>query len=218
MDRFNNINNPDAFERIFQGPLNWVNLVIIAINIIFFGGMQFLGDTKDISFMIKCGAAYTPYILQGEWYRLVTSMFIHFDSHHIFNNMLLLLFLGDMLEGIIGKWRYLLVYLGGGIAGNLLSLYMDCRSGNMPVSAGASGGVYAVIGGIVAVLILNKGRIQELNISRVIFVAMLSLYHGYQSTGIDNAAHLGGFIGGTCICLLICSLAHLFNGRNHQIL
>lgn len=194
--------SPDALERIFQGPLNWVNLLIIGINIIVFAAMELIGTTEDASFMLEWGAAYTPYILDGEWYRLITSMFLHFGMSHILNNMILLLFMGDMLEGIIGKWRYLLIYLGGGLAGNLLSLYMDCRTGSMAVSAGASGAVFAVIGGIFIVLIKNRGRVQQMSASRLLFVIILTIYYGFQSTGVDNAAHIGGVLGGALLTLI----------------
>lgn len=194
---------PDALERIFQGPINWVNLLMVGINILIFVIMEFLGDTEDVSYMLKYGAAYTPLILEGEWYRLFTSMFLHFGVAHLLNNMVLLLFLGDMLEEMVGKWRYLLIYLGGGLAGNLLSLAVDCRTGSMAVSAGASGAVFAVIGGILVVLVKNRGRVQDLTASRLVLVIVLSIYHGFQSTGIDNAAHLGGVLGGIILAALL---------------
>ena len=146
----------DALERIFQGPINWMNLIIIGVNIIVFALMEIFGDTDNITFMLKCGAAYTPWILNGQWYRLFTSMFLHFGVSHLLNNMVLLLFLGDMLEEAAGKWRYLLIYLGGGLAGNIVSLLMDYRTGEMVVSAGASGAVFAVIGGIFVILIKQR--------------------------------------------------------------
>jgi rhomboid protease GluP len=204
-------NSPDALERIFQGPLNWVNLLIIGVNIIVFALMEFFGSTQDTGFMLKCGAAYTPWILEGEWYRLFTSMFLHFGIAHILNNMILLLFMGDMLEGMIGKWRYFLIYIGGGLAGNLLSFGLDCRAGNvadMAVSAGASGAVFAVIGGIFVVLVKHRGRIQQMSASRVLFVIVLTIYYGFQSTGVDNAAHIGGVLGGILLTVLLYRKPH----------
>ena len=194
---------PDALERIFQGPINWMNLIIIGVNIIVFALMEIFGDTDNITFMLKCGAAYTPWILDGQWYRLFTSMFLHFGVSHLLNNMVLLLFLGDMLEEAAGKWRYLLIYLGGGLAGNIVSLLMDCRTGEMAVSAGASGAVFAVIGGIFVILIKQRGKVENLTLSRLVFVIFLSIYHGFQSTGIDNAAHIGGLLGGIILAFFV---------------
>ena len=194
---------PDALERIFQGPINWMNLLIIGVNLLIFALTEITGDTEDVTFMLKCGAAYTPWILDGQWYRLFTSMFLHFGVSHLLNNMVLLLFLGDMLEELTGKWRYLLIYLGGGLAGNIISLLMDCRSGEMAVSAGASGAVFAVIGGIFVILVKQRGRGKDLTLSRLVFVIFLSIYHGFQSSGIDNAAHVGGLLGGIFLTFLV---------------
>ena len=194
---------PDALERIFQGPINWMNLIIIGVNIIVFALMEIFGDTDNITFMLKCGAAYTPWILDGQWYRLFTSMFLHFGVSHLLNNMVLLLFLGDMLEEAAGKWRYLLIYLGGGLVGNIVSLLMDYRTGEMVVSAGASGAVFAVIGGIFVILIKQRGKVENLTLPRLVFVIFLSIYHGFQSTGIDNAAHIGGLLGGIILAFFV---------------
>ena len=194
---------PDALERIFQGPINWMNLIIIGVNIIVFALMEIFGDTDNITFMLKCGAAYTPWILDGQWYRLFTSMFLHFGVSHLLNNMVLLLFLGDMLEQAAGIWRYKIIYLGGGLAGNIVSLLMDYRTGEMVVSAGASGAVFAVIGGIFVILIKQRGKVENLTLPRLVFVIFLSIYHGFQSTGIDNAAHIGGLLGGIILAFFV---------------
>lgn len=195
--------SPDALERIFQGPLNWVNLLMVALNIVVFIVAEFFGDTENAAYMLRIGAAYTPWILGGEWYRLFTSMFLHFGIGHLFNNMVLLLFLGDMLEEMVGKWRYLLIYLGGGLIGNILSMYLQTKTGDMSISAGASGAVFAVIGGILIVLIKHKGRIENMTAKRVLFVIVLSIYHGFQTTGVDNAAHIGGVAGGILLTSIL---------------
>ncbi len=189
-------NSPDALERIFQGKINWFNLCMVAINILVFFIAEIMGDTTDVMYMLKIGASYTPNVLDGEWYRLFSSMFLHFGIEHLFNNMLLLLFLGDMLEEFVGKWKYLLIYIGGGMAGNLLSLLVEMYKGDMAVSAGASGAVFAVIGGLFVVLLKNKDHAQDISASRVLFVIVLSIYHGFQSTGVDNVAHIGGALAG----------------------
>lgn len=131
-----NSNTPDALEQIFRGPLNWMNLLMIGINVVIFIIMEFLGSTEDTGFMLQWGAACRPFILNGEWYRLFTSMFLHFGIYHLANNMAVLLFMGDMVENAVGHWKYLAIYLGSGLVGNLLSLYMDIQSQSNIVSAG----------------------------------------------------------------------------------
>ena len=195
--------SPDALERIFQGKINWANLCMVAINVLIFFAADIMGDTLDVSYMLKIGASYTPSILDGEWYRLITSMFLHFGIEHLFNNMLLLLFLGDMLEEFVGKWKYLVIYLGGGLVGNVLSMLVEIYKDDMAVSAGASGAVFAVIGAIFVVLLKNKEEMKELPASRVLLVIALSIYHGFQSTGVDNVAHIGGALGGILLANML---------------
>ena len=130
-------------------------------------------------------------------------MFLHFGLYHLLNNMALLLFLGDTLEELVGRWRYLVIYLGGGIIGNLLSMLWDCRTGFTAVSAGASGAVFAVIGGVFVILLKNRGRIEQMTASRLLFVIVLTIYHGFQSAGVDNAAHIGGVLGGALLTALL---------------
>lgn len=195
---------PDALEQIFRGPLRWVNLLIIAVNILVFAVMEFLGSTQDAGLMLEWGAAYTPLILEGQWYRLFSSMFLHFGLGHLFNNMLLLLFMGDLLEKLVGKWRYLLIYLGSGLAGNLLSLFWELRTGDMYVSAGASGAIFGVVGGVLVLVLKNRGRVQDVTVRRLGFMVLLTIYYGFQTVGVNNAAHIGGLLGGILFTWILC--------------
>ena len=126
-----------------------VTLFLAAANIIVFIVMSILGSTENASFMLAHGACYTPYILEGEYYRLFTGMFLHFGPIHLLYNMICLLAMGDMLEKEAGWLRYLLIYMLGGLAGNLLSVGTDLYfHRSMAVSAGASGAIFAVIGAL----------------------------------------------------------------------
>ena len=197
-----NSNTPDALEQIFRGPLNWMNLLMIGINVVIFIIMEFLGSTEDTGFMLQWGAACRPFILNGEWYRLFTSMFLHFGIYHLANNMAVLLFMGDMVENAVGHWKYLAIYLGSGLVGNLLSLYMDIQSQSNIVSVGASGAIYGIIGGVFVLMIKNKKQVREIVIRRLVFVIVVTIYYGSQAAQIDNAAHVGGLIGGIVLTVL----------------
>lgn len=203
MSEYDRNDSPDALERIFRGRINWVNLCMVAANIVVFVIAEMFGNTTDVEYMLKIGASYTPYVLTGEWYRLFSSMFLHFGIEHLFQNMVMLLFLGDMLEEYVGKWKHLLISLGGGILGNVLSLIVELKKGDLAVSAGASGVVFAVIGGVLIVIIKNGNRIREISSSRIVFVIALSLFYGFQATGVDNAAHIGGLLGGILLCTIL---------------
>ncbi|MDO5540496.1 MAG: rhomboid family intramembrane serine protease [Eubacteriales bacterium] len=158
----------------------------------------------DVFFMRDHGAMYPPDIFErGEYYRLITCMFLHFGAEHLLFNMLLLLFAGDMLETRMGPVRYLLIYLGGGVAGNLLSLFIAASSGDYAVSAGASGGIFAVIGALVWIVIVNKGKTTDIDGKGLYAMAVLSLIQGFWETGTDNFAHLGGFICGFLLAAIL---------------
>lgn len=194
----------DALEKIFSNPKkNWVNLLLIAVNVVLYLLAELTGNTLSNRCAIAWGAAYTPLIQAGEYWRLFTSMFFHFGLQHLFNNMLLLLFLGDALESQMGHWKYLFLYLAGGLGGNLLSFYLDIRNGEAVISAGASGCVFAVVGALLYVLIKRKGRLEEMTVQRLALMAVLSIYYGFTSAQVDNAAHIGGLITGFLLGVLL---------------
>lgn len=194
---------PDALEQIFRGPIRWVNLMIIVINILIFAVTELLGSTEDPVWMLRCGAAYVPLMEAGQWYRLITSMFLHFGIAHLFNNMFLLLFMGDLLESLVGKWRYLVVYFGSGLAGNLLSFFLEKSQGDYSVSAGASGAIFGVIGGVLVMMVVSRGKAGNISVRRLGFMILLTIYYGFQSSGINNAAHIGGILGGALLMFLL---------------
>lgn len=181
-----------------------MNLIIVAANIVVFVVLSILGDTENTQFMLEHGADFAPLVREGEYYRLVTSMFLHFGIDHIFNNMLVLIFLGDMLEQCVGKLRYLLIYLGGGIIGNIVSVWFAFRSGDFAVSAGASGAVFAVIGALIWLVLRNRGRLGEYSGRRLILMAVLSVLQGVTAGGVDNCAHIGGLVSGFVLALMLC--------------
>jgi rhomboid protease GluP len=154
--------------------------------------------------MLDWGAAYTPCIVEeGETYRIFTSMFLHFGIEHLINNMLVLFVLGSRLERVIGSLRFAVIYFLGGIAGNVVSLLYDLKQGEAAVSAGASGAVFAVMGGMILVVLCNKGRLEDLSMRQILVLAVFSLYFGFTSSGVDNAAHLGGFLAGFILAVIV---------------
>lgn len=180
-----------------------VTLLLIGINVIVFLVLSFMGDVQDGYFMFLHGANFTPSVIyDGEYYRWFSCMFLHFGVEHLFYNMLVLLFLGDTLEKAAGKVRYLIIYLGGGVLGNAASAAWDMFTEDFSVSAGASGCIFAVIGALVGVVILNKGKLEDYSGRRLLMMAGLSVLQGLTATGIDNCAHIGGMISGFLLALL----------------
>ena len=174
-----------------------VTILLILINTLIFLAVEFTGGSQNSQHMLECGAAYAPLILdEGEWYRIFTCMFLHFGAPHLINNMLVLFVLGQRLEPVTGKLRFLLIYIAGGLGGNLISLFFDMRTGDYALSAGASGAVFAVMGGMLYVIIRHRGRVADLTMKQMLIMAAFSLYFGFASEGVDNAAHAGGLLCG----------------------
>lgn len=201
--------NEDIIDRMRRRRQKCImNLIIIAVNVILFLAAEATGGSENTEHMVRMGASYTPLVEGGEYWRLFTSMFLHFGLAHLLNNMVLLFFLGDYMERFLGKVRYLILYLGGGILGNIFSYWSELQQGRQVVSAGASGAIFAVLGGLVVLLLIHRGRLEDLSLSRVLLMAALSLYVGFRSAGVDGFAHLGGFLGGA----LLAAAMKLFPG------
>ena len=177
---------------------------LIIVNIAVFLIMSIFGNTEDAVFMLRHGAMYEPAVTQDyEFYRLFTSMFLHFGIDHLLNNMVLLGALGWNLESEVGKVRYVIIYLISGLGGNVLSLYHGLTADAYAVSAGASGAVFGLMGALLYVVIANRGRTGRLSGRGLLFMVALSLYFGLTSSGVDNWAHIGGLISGFIMALIL---------------
>lgn len=181
-----------------------ITIGIIAINILVFVWLSFFGMTEDGSYMLEHGAMFVPLVLGNhEYYRLITSIFLHFGFAHLMNNMVMLFFLGSILEEEIGSFKYLLLYFVSGVAGNILSAFMDLKTGEFVISAGASGAIFGVIGALLIIVAKNHGHLRTLDGKGMVFMVVCSLYHGFTSTGVDNMAHIGGLLSGILLAFIL---------------
>ena len=181
-----------------------VTIAIICLNATAFLAVEVTGGSEDLGHMIACGAAYAPLIPHNhEYYRLFSCMFLHFGMTHLVNNMLALYFVGGHLERAVGKLRFLVIYLAGGLGASGLSYHRSVQTISMDVSAGASGAVFSVIGAMIYVLLLNRGQLEGLTMRQMVFMAVLSLYFGFTTTGVDNAAHVGGLLCGFLLAVIL---------------
>ncbi len=179
-------------------------IILAGANIIIFLYLSFGGMTEDPVYMLGKGAMYVPYVMENkEFYRIITSIFLHFGFAHLINNMITLILLGWQLELEIGKIKYLIIYFVSGIGGNILSAVNEMRTQDYAVSAGASGAIFGIIGALIYVAMRNHGRVGTVSGRGVIFMAALSLYYGFTSTGIDNFAHIGGLLCGFVLAVLL---------------
>lgn len=188
-------------EEIKKEP---ITALLIFFNLLVFMITEITGSSLDTAHMVKCGASFAPYIVEeGQIYRIFTCMFLHFGMTHLANNMVVLFVLGQRLEPVLGKIRFLLVYFLGGIGGNIISLYLEIKRRDLTVSAGASGAVFTLMGGMIYVLIRHKGRVKDLTARKIMIMVFFSLYFGFTSSGVDNAAHIGGLICGFLVTAVV---------------
>lgn len=173
------------------------NTILIGINVIVFVILSCLGDTESAGFMLQHGAMEWRSIMEyGEYYRILTSMFLHFGFEHIFENMIFLFLIGSYLEEAMGSVRYFIFYLLCGVGSGICSLTVDTLLKTQAVSAGASGAIFGVVGGLLCVVLRNRGNFKGIGLGGVIIMIAGSLYYGLTSSGVDNVAHIGGLICG----------------------
>lgn len=192
-------------------------ILLAAINVIVFFILTSQGMTEDGLFLLEHGAMYVPRIMEDEeYYRLFSSMFLHFGFEHLMNNMVTLVLLGWNLEIEIGKFKFLVIYILSGLGGNFLSAWYELWTADYSISAGASGAIFGVIGALLYVAMRNRGRIGDISGRGIVFMIILSLYYGFTSSGVDNLAHIGGLITGFVLGILLYWKRNGKGGTNSQ--
>jgi len=176
-----------------------VTTALIALNVLAFvvsAGMA--GNVMQIgsAVLLKLGANHSPLVMHGEAWRLFTAMFLHGGLLHIGLNMFALYQAGQIVERLYGAAGFLLLYLGAGLAGNVASIWWNPNG----ISVGASGAVFGVYGALLAYLRAQPGSMpisvfNQIRSSTLAFIGY-SLFAGVAIPGIDNAAHIGGLLGG----------------------
>lgn len=182
-------------EDVFKKKKPVVTTAIIAINVILFLLMYILGNgSEDTHTLVDFGALVRDFVRSGEIYRLLTCSFLHIGIVHLLCNMYCLYIVGSEIESFYGKAKYLCIYLGSAILGSLLSM---ATSGS--ISAGASGAIFGLFGSLLYFGYHYRVYLGSVVRSQIIPLIVLNLGLGFLLPGIDNAAHIGGLIGGFLI-------------------
>ena len=182
--------NADQYSQSRKIP--WINIVLVSINVILYIVCTFTGDL-----LYNIGTfGVTDLIENKEWYRFFTSMFLHADIQHLVSNMLVLYYIGNVVEKQIGHLPYMIIYFLSGLAGNILSAGYELFTENYISSLGSSGAVFGIEGAMLMLAILNKGRITEITAGRLAFAIAFSVYCGFTSSYVNNMAHIGGVLMG----------------------
>jgi rhomboid protease GluP len=147
--------------------------------------------------IVKWGGNFKPYTTGGEWWRLITAMFVHIGIIHIGFNMYALIYVGRYLEPMLGKWRYAVAYLCTGVFASIASIWWSKDI----VSAGASGAIFGLYGVFFALLTtkLIPAKMRSSLLSSIGIFIGYNLLYGAGKQGIDNAAHVGGLLSGFVI-------------------
>src|SRR5271170_1853028 len=190
----------------FLQTLPPVTRVLIAVNVLVYVAMGLSGVSwTDPSVLqaIRWGADFGPLTLSGQWWRLFTSMFVHFGFFHIALNMWCLRNLAVALEPMMGGLAFSITYLFSGLAASAVSTAWN----PWRASAGASGAIFGIAGAFVSYLLLKKAAIPaslvRQNLRSLAVFILLNLSIGAASGHIDNSAHLGGLVAGLIIGALL---------------
>lgn len=172
----------------------WATLGLIVINLAIFGALWSTGSARDTVALLRWGAKSNDLIWQGQWWRFLTPIFLHLGLFHLVCNAVVLLFFGRILESMTGATRYIGIYLISGLSGVIAGF---CFHDNL--SAGSSGAILGVIGGLAATLTLNREAFPGLRTRDVVSMGLLVaafLGFGAVQPRVDNWAHVGGLGGG----------------------
>jgi len=190
---------------------------LIAANIIVFAAMLAGGAGlwhSPNGIPLAWGASFGPAIKDGEWWRLGTAMFLHFGLAHLAVNMWALWDGGRLVERLYGGWRFLAVYAGSGICGNLLSLHLH---GDRAVSGGASGAIFGIYGAFLVLLWRERRQVHPVDFRWLFWGAsafsLLFIGLGLFFPGIDNAAHVGGLAAGMLLGVALARPLSAASGR-----
>jgi len=190
----------------FRNNKAYVTIALAAANLAVFLVLEVLGSTEDVQFMFAHGALFGESVLaDGEYYRLFTSMFLHYGAAHLMNNLLMLYVIGDRLEAVTGHVRLLIIYLLGGIFANVFTVWIYGVLGITAVSAGASGAIFALMGGMLGCMARARSGLVGIGWQRMLLLVGLSVYSGFSSPETNNAAHLSGLVFGFLLGLLLYS-------------
>lgn len=173
--------------------------VLVFIAMIVYGWVVYndINGTQNMRVLVTFGAKVNELVAMGESWRLFTAMFLHIGVLHLLFNLYALNALGPLVEGYFGHWRFLIIYLLGGLFGSLASYAFSPAP-----SAGASGAIFALAGATTVYFLRyreNFGARGRAILQNMLLVIGINLFFGLSASGIDNWGHMGGLVGGAAL-------------------
>ncbi len=183
-----NKKDAEKAEDVFKPKKTVITPILIGINVLVYLLMMF----GNYDYIVNEFCVYGPLIRLGEYYRLLTGIFLHGDIFHLLFNCYALYIIGSQMESFMGKGKYLVIYLFSGLIGSLASIALN---GDTP-SVGASGAIFGLMGSMLYFGYHYRVYLGNVLKSQLIPLIMINLVLGAITPGIDNYAHIGGLIGG----------------------
>lgn len=187
-------------EKIFSYKKPIITYGIMGICILLYVLMYVVGNgSTDTLTLLYFGANLDSLVKDGQIYRLFTCMLLHIGILHLICNMYSLSLIGSEIENLYGKIKYLIIFIGSGLCGSILSIAFTHNT----VSAGASGAIFGLLGAMLYFGYYYRAYLGN-SIKRAILpVIVFNLLIGFMSSGIDNACHIGGLVGGILISMMV---------------
>lgn len=202
----NDINNANKektkkLDKIFSIKKPIITYCIIALCVLAFILMYIFGNgSSDNLTLIKFGANLDILTVGlGEYFRLITCSFLHIGIFHLLFNMYALYVIGSQAESFFGKIKYLIIYLFSAVSASLLSLMFSANV----ISAGASGAIFGLMGALLYFGYHYRIYLGNVIKSQIIPIIVINLLFGFLVSGVDNAAHIGGLIGGFLMAMVL---------------
>ncbi len=186
-----NIETSNKAEDVFSKKTPYITYILIFINILFYV-LSIISNSFYNSMVLNPSK-----ILNGEYYRLLSCIFMHGGIIHLLCNMYCLYVIGPQVESFFGKIKYIVIYLLSGIIGSLMSLSITNS-----ISLGASGAIFGLLGSILYFGYHYRVYLSQAIKSQIIPIIVLNLFLGFILNGVDNAAHIGGLIGGVLVSMM----------------
>ena len=196
-----NMNEAKRVEQVFSPKTPYITYVLLALNILIY----VIGIILNPSGLFGTNSAsiylfgnLKEAILDGQYYRLLTSAFIHVNIYHIAFNMYALYILGKQAESFFGKGKFITIYLLSALSASLLSILL-----NTGYSAGASGAIFGILGALLYFGYNYRVYLGNSLVNQILPVIVINLFLGFTISSVDNFGHIGGLVGGFATAMAV---------------
>ena len=179
--------------------LTWT---LLGVNLLLWLLVEMSGGSTNTSVLLNFGAMEAQHIAAGDYWRLFTATFLHSGLMHLSFNCIALFIFGQQLEPIYGHGRFLAIYFIAGLAGSVTSYALSISAAPNTLGVGASGAIFGVLGALVAFYAIHRDRLGEIgrqSLTGLLVIVAINVVFGFVVPGVDNFAHIGGFVAGLLI-------------------